>query len=68
MPKQPYKPLRISTFRRTAKAGCQTCNIKWTTIQASAMAAKHFDRFGHETWVNTFVTIKYHRKGAKVEI
>lgn len=46
----------------TVMAGCFTCNgsdALWLTRNAMALAAKHADTTGHETWADQVLQVRY---------
>ncbi|MBW3099281.1 hypothetical protein [Pseudohoeflea coraliihabitans] len=43
-------------------AGCFVCNgsdAMWTSKNAMALAARHHDATGHETWADQTLTVRY---------
>jgi hypothetical protein len=51
---------RLTTIR--AIAGCFACNGSeaiWTASNAMAVAARHHDTTGHETWADQTLTVRY---------
>lgn len=51
---------RLTTIR--AIAGCFACNGSnaiWTAANAMAVAARHHDATGHETWADQTLTVRY---------
>ena len=52
---------RLRTTRKR-RAGCLACfgpEAKWSGANAQALAAKHHDAYGHVTWVEVLMRIKY---------
>lgn len=62
--KLPLVHNRISKTERDYRAGCVVCwgeDAHWTTANAQALAVKHHDRTGHETWFNIDTRGRYGR-------
>ncbi|TLX16471.1 hypothetical protein [Rhizobium sp. MHM7A] len=46
----------------TVIAGCFVCNGSeaiWTTANAMAVAARHADATGHDTWADQILNVRY---------
>jgi len=46
----------------TATAGCFVCSgsdPRWTSANAMAVAARHAQATGHETWADQHLTVRY---------
>ena len=59
--------MRTCYFSRDVIAGCFECGgneFIWNAKNAQAVAAKHCDRTGHDTWVDVNMCIRYTRKAA----
>lgn len=53
---------RATTRHRETAAGCLVCHgapAHWTGANAQALAAKHHDRTGHQTWCHIAMTVTY---------
>lgn len=50
------RPTHVS---RDVRAGCRNCQARWSGKNAQAVAAKHHDATGHETWVEVNMAITY---------
>ena len=53
---------RTYTYRREVSAGCFVCHGgdgHWFGKNAQAVAARHYDATGHETWVDVQMSIHY---------
>lgn len=48
-----------------ARWGCNRCTMNGTGPNAQALAAQHFDRKGHQTWVEVTRRITYGAANAK---
>lgn len=62
--KLPLVHNRISKTVREYRAGCFVCwggKAHWTTANAQALAVKHHDRTGHETWCDIDARSRYGR-------
>jgi hypothetical protein len=62
--KLPIVHNRIRKTERIYAAGCVVCwgdKVHWTTANAQALAVKHHDRTGHETWCNINARTRYGR-------
>ena len=58
------KPFRSRETRTSSdnRAGCFACNasdVMWTGANAMAVAARHHDATGHETWAEQHLSIRY---------
>ena len=54
--------MRRYSCSRTTSAGCFQCwgsEAHWQTKNAQALAARHHDATGHETWVDVNMSIRY---------
>lgn len=52
-------PDRPTHTERDVTAGCRTCQDRWAGKNAQAVAARHYDATGHETWVEVVMLIRY---------
>lgn len=55
-------PRRPTVAQREIRAGCFVCHAPgkgWTTSNAQALAARHHDVTGHQTWCNVYLTYRY---------
>ena len=53
---------RAATNSRIVKAGCRICHgaaVHWTSANAQALAARHHDATGHETWYEAHIIVRY---------
>jgi len=56
---------RVYSARREVIAGCFQCygsDAIWFGPNAQAVAARHCDATGHETWADVTLMIRYFRK------
>jgi hypothetical protein len=54
--------MRSYRYSRDVMAGCFQCwgsDMHWHGNNAQAVAARHHDSTGHETWVDVAMTIRY---------
>jgi hypothetical protein len=54
--------MRRTRVAREVIAGCLQCggaDAIWHSANAQAVAAKHHDKTGHETWVDISMSIRY---------
>jgi hypothetical protein len=54
--------MRRTRVGRHVRAGCEQChggNAHWFSKNAQAVAARHHDATGHETWVEVDMHIRY---------
>lgn len=54
--------MRKYAYSMHVLAGCFQCNgtdYIWNAANAQAVAAKHHDKTGHETWVDSTISIRY---------
>ena len=54
-------PDRPTHVERDVRAGCSTCQDRWSGKNAQAVAARHHDKTGHETWVEVVMRVRYGR-------
>lgn len=53
---------RQTARHRNILAGCVVCHgagALWTSANAQALAARHHDRTGHQTWCNIRMSVTY---------
>lgn len=53
---------RRYSYSVVAMAGCFDCwgtDAHWFAANAQAVAAKHHDKTGHTTWVDSTISIRY---------
>jgi hypothetical protein len=43
----------------TCQGGCFDCGRSWEGKNTLAVAARHYDATGHNTWVDTITTTRY---------
>lgn len=58
--------MRRTRTVRDVIAGCMQCRgteAMWNAPNAQAVAAKHHDKTGHETWVDVNLMIRYGDSG-----
>lgn len=61
---------RTYSYVRTVTAGCYDCwglEIKWEGPNAQGVAVQHHDKYGHQTWVEIHMKIRYGGDGGKKE-
>lgn len=54
--------MRRTSIARDVRAGCFVCHghhAGWTAPNAQAVAARHHDRTGHETWCEVHLSYRY---------
>lgn len=54
--------IRQTYTSRDVKAGCFVCHgleAKWFGPQAQGTAARHHDATGHQTWADTYLSVRY---------